>query len=108
MLNIKPVLTIEDGRLIAIEKVRTRLQAIERLVEFVIEFTEFEDMLIMQHRSGQTEQTRMLQDRLKLDFPDVHFPHAMYGASLAALIGTDATGLAVLENQNSHGLDDEF
>lgn len=98
MLNIKPVLSVENGRLIAIEKVRTRVQAIERLVEFVIEFTDIEDAQILQYRTNLTEQTRMLQDRLQVEFPNVHFPYAMYGASLAALIGLDATGLAVLES----------
>lgn len=107
MLNIKPVLSVENGKLIAIEKVRTRMQAIERLVEFVIEFTDIIDAQIMQYRAGITEQTRMLQDRLQVDFPNTHFPHAMYGASLAALIGLDATGLAVLENPTS-GFDDDY
>lgn len=107
MLNIKPVLSIENGQLIAIEKVRTRMQAIERLVEFVIEFTDIIDAQVMQYRAGMTEQTRMLQDRLQVDFPNTHFPHAMYGASLAALVGLDATGLAVLENPTS-GFDDDY
>jgi DegV family protein with EDD domain len=98
MLNIKPILSIEDGQLIAIEKVRTRVQAVERLVEFVIEFTDIADAMIMQYRPNMTEQTRMLQERLQTEFPNVSFPHTMYGASLAALIGLDATGLAVLEN----------
>ncbi len=99
MLNLKPVLTVEEGRLAPMEKVRTRIQAIERLVEFATEFTDFEDAVIVQHKTNGSEQSRMLVDRLGVDFPDRQFPHTLYGASLAALIGADATGLVILENE---------
>lgn len=99
MLNIKPVLSIEHGRLHAMEKVRTRAQAIERLVEFAIEFTGIEDAVIVQHKPFVTEQTRMLQDRLATEFPGRVFPHMLYGPALASLIGTDAIGLVMLEQE---------
>ena len=105
MLSLKPVLTIEEGQLVPMEKVRTRVQAIERLVEFATEFTSFEDAMIVQHKLNGSEQSRLLVDRLGVDFPDRHFPHTLYGASLAALIGADATGLVVLENEE---IDDGF
>jgi DegV family protein with EDD domain len=101
MLNLKPVLTVEEGRLVPMEKVRTRIQAIERLVEFAVEFTSFDDALIVQHRPGMTDQTRMLNDRLSAEFPDRRFPSTLYGASLAALIGVDATGLVILESEET-------
>ncbi|NDJ60101.1 MAG: DegV family protein [Chloroflexi bacterium] len=107
MIGIKPVLSIEDGQLITIEKVRTRLQATERLVEFAAEFTDVEDAIILQHKTYLTEQGRMLQDRLAVEFPDLHFPHALYGPSLAALIGPEATGLVVLERETDKE-DDDF
>jgi DegV family protein with EDD domain len=106
MLGIKPFVTIEDGKLLSIEKVRTRAQAVERLVEFLIEFMSVEDAVILQHKTHMTEQTRMLQERLALEMPGRYFPYAMYGPSLAALIGTDATGLVVLEGE-LEGLEDD-
>jgi DegV family protein with EDD domain len=101
MLNLKPVLTVEEGRLRPMEKVRTRVQAVERLVEFAIEFEELDDAMIVQHRPGSSDQTRMLYDRLGAEFPNRRFPNTLYGASLAALIGTDATGLVILESEES-------
>lgn len=101
MLNLKPVLTVEEGRLVPMEKVRTRIQAIERLVEFVVEFTAFDDAMIVQHRPGLSDGTRMLHDRLAAEFPDRRFPSTLYGASLAALIGAEATGLVVLESEEA-------
>src|SRR5690606_2996593 len=108
MLGIKPFLSVENGRLQPMEKVRTRAQAIERLVEYAVEFSDIEDMVILQHKPFMSEQTRMLQERLAVEFPGRHFPYGMYGPSLAALIGADATGLAILESEIEKDDDDFF
>jgi DegV family protein with EDD domain len=107
MLGVKPFLGVENGRLLPIEKVRTRAQAIDRLVEFAIEFTDIEDVVILQHKSYISEQTRAIQDRLAVEFPDMYFPYSTYGASLAALIGADATGMVILEEE-MEPMDDGF
>lgn len=99
MMGIKPFLTLEEGLLRPIEKVKSRSQAVERLLEFVIEFTDVEEGVILQSRTMLTEQTRTLQDRLALEFPDQAFPFVVYNPSLAALIGGDATGIVVLESK---------
>lgn len=92
-----PLLTVEGGVLGTMEKVRSRSQAVDRLVDFAVEFVDIEDVLILNHRTYMSEQTRALQDRLMAEFGDKHFPHTVYSASLAALIGADGTGLVVLE-----------
>jgi DegV family protein with EDD domain len=97
MLGIKPFLTIEGGDLVTMEKVRTCHQAIDRLVEFVTEFFSVERVIILQNTPYLTDQTRMLQDRLTLEFPEREFPIMMYGPSLAAQIGPDGMGVAVFE-----------
>jgi DegV family protein with EDD domain len=108
MLGIKPLLGLEDGRPGTIEKVKTRGQAIDRLVEFIAEFADFEEILILQNRPHLTEITRAVQDRLASDFPDQHFPYGVYGASMAALIGTEASGVVILEKAlEMDDIDDE-
>jgi fatty acid-binding protein DegV len=102
LLGIKPILTVEDGRLMPIEKVRTRLQGIDRLVEFAAEFEAIDDAMILTHRHG--ESSRALIERLTTDFPNVKFHPAVYTPSLAALIGLDALGLVILEKDD----DDEL
>lgn len=96
-LKIKPFVSLEEGELIVIEKVRTRQQAIERLVEFLVEFIELDDAVILQHRKNISEETRLLQDRLSVEFPGQHFPYTMYSGTMAGLLGTTAIGIAVLE-----------
>lgn len=108
MLNVKPFFAIEHGRLFAVEKVRTRSQALERLVEFAIEFTDIEDILILQYRLGLTDQARQLQDRLAAEFPKYKFPYALYGTTLASKIGCEAIGIVILEEEITHvGNDDD-
>lgn len=97
-LGIKPFVSLEDGNLIVIEKVRTGGEIIERLVEFLVEFTELEDAVVLQDQKHITEETRLMQDRLALEFPGQHFPFTMYSATMASYLGTEATGVAVLEN----------
>ncbi len=97
MLGVKPFLTIEDGIIVPIEKVKTRAQAIDRMVEFAIEFEDIEQTAVIQPKLHPTEQTRQLQDRLASEFPRLPFAHTVYTASLGAFIGPEATGIVILE-----------
>jgi DegV family protein with EDD domain len=106
LLGIKPFLTIENGCLAPTEKVRTRPQAVERLVEFVAEFTDIDDVMILQNKLHLTDQTRLVQERLALEFPGRVFPHAIYNPSLAALLGPDALGVFILEKAPGFSGDD--
>ena len=99
MLGIKPFLTIEDGELITMEKVRTRPQAIDKLVEFVTEFADVEQLVILQNTPHITEQTRLLQERLSVEFSPRLFPVAVYKPSLGTFVGPDATGIVVFESE---------
>jgi fatty acid-binding protein DegV len=83
--------------LIPMEKVRTQVQAVDKLVEFVTEFSVIERLVILQNTLYSTEQTRLLRDRLAAEFPGRYFPAMLYGPSLAALIGADATGIVIYE-----------
>jgi DegV family protein with EDD domain len=99
MLGVKPFVSVEDGRVMVIEKVRTRTQATEQLLEFLTEFEKLDDAIIVQSRTQITEQTRVVQDRLSMEFVGRHFPFTMYGGLLASIIGTEATGVVVLESE---------
>lgn len=107
MLGIKPFISIEEGKLTVVEKVKTRAQAIDHMVEFLSEFEELDDVAIVQNQSQMTDQARLLQDRLAVEFPGKHFPYAMYGMALGVLLGTDATGIVVLESE-IEGLEDDY
>ena len=101
MLNIKPFLTIEEGELIPMEKVRTHTQALDKLVEFVSEFSALDRLVILQNSPYPNDRTRQLQDRLAAEFGGRTFPVMVYGPSLAALIGPDAMGVVVHEDPDA-------
>jgi len=95
MLNIKPILIIEDGDIIPLEKVRTRPRAIDKLYEFVAEFAQIEDVAVLQVDSGG--ETEELIERLQQVFPDREFPVLPYGPILASHIGPGTMGIIVYE-----------
>jgi len=97
MLSIRPFLAIEQGQIIPMEKVRSRERAIDKLAEFANEFSDIEQMAILQSTSYPTEKTKALRERLELIAPGHKFPILLYGPLLASHIGPDGIGLVVYE-----------
>jgi DegV family protein with EDD domain len=97
MLNIKPILFMEDGDIIPLEKVRTTEKAIEKLFEFVAEFDNLEQTAIIQRSNQPIKEARILQERLEQSFPRLDFPVVQYGPDLATRIGPNALGIVVYE-----------
>jgi DegV family protein with EDD domain len=97
MLNIKPILFMEDGDIIPLEKVRTTEKAIEKLFEFVAEFDNLEQTAIIQCNKNPNKDARMLVERLVQSFPDLDFPTIQYGPDLATRVGPNALGIVVYE-----------
>ncbi len=97
MLNIKPILFMEDGDIIPLEKVRTTEKAIEKLFEFVAEFDNLEQTAIIQRNRQPNKEARVLQERLEQSFPNLSFPIIQYGPDLATRVGPNALGIVVYE-----------
>jgi len=95
MLNIKPLLIMEEGEIIPLEKVRTRANAIEKLADFVAEFANVEQVVIMQNPMGNG--TDQLIEHLNVILPGRTFPVIEYDAVLACHLGPDAMGVTVYE-----------
>jgi DegV family protein with EDD domain len=100
MLNIKPILFMEDGDIIPLEKVRTTERAIEKLIEFVAEFDNLEQTAIIQCNKNPNKDARILRERLAQSFPDLNFPVIQYGPDLATRIGPNALGVVVYEGMD--------
>ncbi len=95
MLNIKPLLILEEGEIVVLEKVRTRTKAVEKLVEFIIEFTHIEKMDIL--HSTTPEDVALLIEQVNLQLPNLDMKVEMYGPSLGAFVGPGALGVVVYE-----------
>lgn len=95
MFNIKPLLSVDEGELIPLEKVRTRERAVDKLYEFITEFSHVEQMAIVQ--ANFDKDTATLLERLELTYPEREHPVITYPPSLAAHLGPSAMGVVVYE-----------
>ncbi len=97
MLGIKPFLTVEEGDIIPIEKVTTRERIIDKLVEFVEEFSSIEQLAIVQHSPEPLEETQVLIERLRMLLPMEEIPVILYDPVLAYHIGPNSLGMIIYE-----------
>jgi DegV family protein with EDD domain len=95
MLGLKPIAMMEDGDLLPIEKVRNYGRAVDKLFEFIIEFSHIEQMYLIQNEF-ESEAAQLLE-RLETAYPDREFPVIGYPPSLAVHIGPRALGVLVYE-----------
>jgi DegV family protein with EDD domain len=95
MLNIKPLLILEEGEVVALEKVRTRAKAIEKLVEFITEFAHIERMVIL--HSNTPEDVNLLIEQINLVLPNLDISVDHYGPITATHVGPNALGVVVYE-----------
>ncbi len=97
MLDIRPFLAMEEGAIIPMEKIRSSDRAIDKLVEFANEFSDIEQIAILQSTPYPTQKTKLLQERLEPVAAGRERPVLLYGPLLASHIGPDGTGLMVYE-----------
>lgn len=99
MLGILPFLTVEHGRLIPMEKVRTRIRAQEKLIEFVTEFSEIDQLGIMHSTPEPDEEALSVAERLQAMYPQTPIRYVDYGPSIATYVGLNGLGVVVLESE---------
>ncbi|HEX9797809.1 MAG TPA: DegV family protein [Anaerolineales bacterium] len=100
MLGVIAFLTMEDGRLIPMEKVRSRPRALEKLVEFVAEFTDLEHIAVLQPSERKADDGRWVAERLAGLHPATPITFADYGPAVATLVGQQSVGVIVLEAED--------
>jgi DegV family protein with EDD domain len=99
MLRIRPLLIVEDGDIIPLEKVRTRVMALEKLADFVAEFASIQQVVLMRSPlgNGTDELKAELNERLGDVMPNLDFPEIAYDPVLACHLGPEALGVTVFE-----------
>ncbi|MCH7588793.1 MAG: DegV family EDD domain-containing protein [Chloroflexi bacterium] len=97
MLGVIALLTIEEGKIIPMEKVRTRSRAIEKMVEFSSEFSSVEHIAILQNSLRTADEARTLKDRLRALYRNTPITITEYGPSVATYVGPMSLGVVILE-----------
>lgn len=100
MLGVIAFLTMEDGRLIPMEKVRSRVRALEKVVEFVAEFASLEQIALLQPTQAKTEDARWITEELEELHPETPLMYADYGPTTASLVGRNGLGVVVLDAED--------
>ena len=93
--GVRPLLILEEGEIVPMDRVRTRGKSVDRLFEFVAEFARFERVVILQGRLA--DEAQMLFERLRDVFREKRLDIKPYGPSLATYLGPDALGVVVYE-----------
>ncbi len=107
MLGLKAFVTIEDGQLVAVEKARTRIQAVDKMIEFAAEFSPTNNLAILQATDLPGEPALTLQTRLNAELK-WSAPIVAYQPSLGAFLGADATGIVIYQKSEARAERVEF
>lgn len=100
MLGVIPCLSLEEGDIVAVEKVRSPERAIERLSEFAGEFDEFINLGVLQLGTPPHEQTRLLLEALQPNVPKLSvIPVWQCGPILGNIIGPAGFGVMIFEGE---------
>jgi DegV family protein with EDD domain len=93
-LNIKPIISVREGRVTAIERVRTWKKAVRRLVELTQDEGDLSDIMVMyvDDRSDADAVVAELRER----FPNANVGITRCGAVITTHVGPGAFGVATL------------
>lgn len=97
MLELLPVFTMEDGRLIPVEKKRTVRNISVHYQEFIDEFDQLEHIALVQNPETDPVESRLIRDHAREHFPDSTFSEHSLNLPLATLFGPSASILVVVE-----------
>jgi fatty acid-binding protein DegV len=88
---------MEDGRIIPMEKVRSKSRAMEKIIEFVTEFSDLEYIALLQDGFEPDGVTRSIADRLKGIYPRTPITINSYNPAVATFVGLNSIGVVVLD-----------
>lgn len=95
VLQLKPVLRIDEGQVIPHERVRTRARALDMLVEFAGALPAIDEIGIIYDTTPEDVET--LRTRLADIAPEATVATVQFGPALAAHLGPGVVGLAIRE-----------
>jgi DegV family protein with EDD domain len=95
-LAVKPVLHVQDGRVVPLEKVRTSARALHRLVQLAVEAAGEEPVSVAVHHLAAAEKADRLAAELRDRLPMLRELHVSeLGAAIGAHVGPGAVGIVV-------------
>jgi DegV family protein with EDD domain len=95
-LAVKPVLHVQDGRVVPLEKVRTTTRALNRLVQRAVESAGEGPVSVAVHHLAAEEKAERLAGEMRARLPELRELHVSeLGAAIGAHVGPGAVGIVV-------------
>jgi DegV family protein with EDD domain len=95
-LSVRPVLHVQDGRIVALEKVRTTSRAVAKLVQRVTDLCGDRPVSLAVHHLAAAARADALADQLRERVPGLRDLHVSeLGAAIGAHVGPGALGVVV-------------
>jgi DegV family protein with EDD domain len=99
MLGISQIFYNNMSQLVPVQKVRNARHFVESIQEFVSEFEDPAHIAFLQNGHSYQQEIRTLRERFLLECPNVLLTEHTLSAPLAALLGPQAFGLFLWENE---------
>ena len=98
MLGVIPFFTLENGRLIHTQKIRSPRHLVDIMYEFVAEFENIKYIALLQGISSFEQESRNLRDRISQNIRTTPLCEQDLSLALATILGPHSIGLVVMEN----------
>jgi DegV family protein with EDD domain len=100
MLGLYPIFTIENGKLIPLEKVKSPRNAIGFFQEFLDEFEQLNYIAFIQSALPQFQEHKILRDNYQRESPTPYTEH-MINFPLSVLLGPGTMAMIIIESSNT-------
>lgn len=97
VLNVKPFITVRNGEVAPLERVRTRGKAIERLIELTTAHGRAEEIAIL--HSSSSDDLERVRTRLEKAMPNVAIRTGWLGPTVGVYGGPNVVGTVVLDRE---------
>ena len=103
MLGVIPFFTLENGRLVHTQKIRSPRHLVDIMYEFVAEFENLKYLALLQGITTYEQESRNLRDRISQNVRTTPLCEYSLSLALATLLGPHSIGLVVMENLPKEG-----
>jgi DegV family protein with EDD domain len=98
MLGVIPFFTLENGRLVHTQKIRSPRHLVDIMYEFVAEFENLKYLALIQGISSFEQESRNLHDRISQNIRLTPLCEHNLSLALATILGPHCIGLVAMEN----------
>jgi DegV family protein with EDD domain len=97
ILKIKPILSVRDGELYPVERVRTRSQGVERIIQAALRYQNV--TLAAVGHSTTPDEAELIRERMAVAFPHAQVYVARFGPVLGTHGGPGVVGIGIVEGR---------